>query len=52
VKNSEPKFESGSCAHRPAEVHADGASATHSAEERSGADIRSVFVNVVFLVRF
>jgi hypothetical protein len=47
VKDSEPKFESGSCSHRPAELHAEGASATHSADERSGAAICKVFVKVV-----
>jgi hypothetical protein len=47
-----PKSVKGSCIQRPDVSHADGASATHSADEVSGVDMRSVFVNFVLRVRF
>jgi len=47
-----PKFVKGNWVQRPDAVHADGASATHSAVEVSGFDMPSVFVNFVFRVRF
>jgi hypothetical protein len=47
-----PKFASGTIVHRPPEVHADGASAIHSAELRSGAATCSAFVKLVLRVRF
>src|SRR5439155_1221834 len=46
-----PKFESGSTRQRPNESHADGASATHSADETSRAAIVSFFVKLVLRVR-
>ena len=47
-----PKSVKGSWMQRPDAVHADGASATHSADEVSGVDMLSVFVNFVLRVRF
>ena len=47
---TEPKFASGSGLQSKPE-HDDGASAIHSAEETSGAFVKTFFVNLVCLVR-
>jgi hypothetical protein len=47
-----PKSVKGSWTQRLDVLHAEGASATHSADEVSGADMSSVFVNFVLRVRF
>ena len=46
-----PKFASGSV-WQPPTPQVDGASAIHSADERSGADIRNRFPKAVWRVRF
>ena len=46
-----PKLLIGSWAHCPDELHSDGASTIHSAEETSGVRIVRVFSNVVPRVR-
>ena len=46
-----PKFVSGSVWQRPNELHADGASVIHSAEERSGAATSTRWVEMVLRVR-
>ena len=50
-KSTEPKFASGNVVQRPEPLHADGASATHSAEDRSGAAIFSFLFTTVWSVR-
>src|SRR5262249_41755183 len=51
-KSIDPKFASGRTRQRPELVHVDGASATHSAEVRSGAAIVSFLFTTVCRVRF
>ena len=52
VNEMEPKFESGICRQLSALSQADGASAIHSAELRSGVAYGSFVVKVVWRVRF
>ena len=51
-KATVPKFVSGSVEQLPAESHPLGASATHSAEPRSGRFMWSLFVNSLRVVTF